>query len=108
MIYALLGLGAGIALGAWFPVVPPMYSKLVAVAFMGCLDAAFGGFRSSLERHFDLKIFLSGFFANGIFAVFLCYFGYRLGMDLYYVAMIAFGLRIFNNIAIIRRLLLGS
>ena len=35
MIYALLGLGAGIALGAWFPVVPPMYSKLVAVAFMG-------------------------------------------------------------------------
>ena len=82
--------------------------QLVAVAFMGCLDAAFGGFRSSLERHFDLKIFLSGFFANGIFAVFLCYFGYRLGMDLYYVAMIAFGLRIFNNIAIIRRLLMGS
>ena len=108
MIYALLGLGAGVALGAWFQVVPPMYCKLVAVAFMGCLDAAFGGFRSSLERHFDLKIFLSGFFANGIFAVFLCYFGYRLGMDLYYVAMIAFGLRIFNNIAIIRRLLMGS
>ena len=54
------------------------------------------------------RIFLSGFFANGIFAVFLCYFGYRLGIDLYYVALIAFGLRIFNNIAIIRRLLMGS
>ena len=81
MIYALLGLAAGIALGAYFPVVPPMYSKLVAVAFMGCLDAAFGGYRSSLEGHFNHRIFLSGFFANGIFAVFLCYFGYRLGID---------------------------
>lgn len=116
MIYALLGLAAGIALGAYFPVVPPMYSKLVAVAFMGCLDAAFGGcldaafggYRSSLEGHFNHRIFLSGFFANGIFAVFLCYFGYRLGIDLYYVALIAFGLRIFNNIAIIRRLLMGD
>ena len=28
----------------------------------------------------------------------------RLGIDLYYVALVAFGLRIFNNIAIIRRL----
>ena len=28
--------------------------------------------------------------------------------SLYYVALIAFGLRIFNNIAIIRRLLMGS
>ena len=108
MIYALLGLAAGIALGAYFPVVPPMYSKLVAVAFMGCLDAAFGGYRSSLEGHFNHRIFLSDFFANGIFAVFLCYFGYRLGIDLYYVALIAFGLRIFNNIAIIRRLLMGD
>lgn len=52
--------------------------------------------------------FSAAFFANGIFAVFLCYFGYRLGIDLYYVALIAFGLRIFNNIAIIRRLLMGD
>ena len=108
MIYAIVGLIAGVALGAYLPVVPPMYSKLVAVAFMACLDAAFGGYRSALEHHFKSSIFFSGFFANGLFAVFLCYFGYRLGMDLYYVALIAFGLRIFNNIAIIRRLLMND
>ncbi len=106
MIYALLGIAAGVLLGIYLPVVPPAYSKLVAVAFMACLDAAFGGYRSVLEGHFRSSIFLSGFFANALFAVFLCYFGMRLGMDLYYVAMIAFGLRIFNNIAIIRRLLM--
>jgi hypothetical protein len=64
------------------------------------------GYRSSLEKHFNYKIFVSGFFANGIFAAVLCYFGLKLGIDLYYVALIAFGLRIFNNIAIIRRLLM--
>ena len=107
MIYAIAGLALGILLGAYLPMVPPGYTKLVAVAFMACLDAAFGGDRSSLEKHFNYKIFVSGFFANGIFAAVLCYFGLKLGIDLYYVALIAFGLRIFNNIAIIRRLLMG-
>ena len=84
MIYALLGLGAGIALGAWFRWCRPCTANWWPwpLWLPGC---GLGGFRSSLERHFDLKILLSGFFANGIFAVFLCYFGYRLGMDLYYV-----------------------
>ncbi len=108
LLYAGAGLCAGLALGVFLPVIPPTYSRYVAVAFMSCLDAAFGGYRSSREGHFNSKIFLSGFFANALFAVFLCYFGMRLGMDLYYVAMIAFGLRIFNNIAIIRRLLMKT
>lgn len=104
MIYAVAGLALGIAIGVYLPVFPQAYAKLVAVAFMACLDAAFGGFRSAKEGHYNNSIFISGFFANGLFAVFLCYFGMRLGIDLYYVTLIAFGLRIFNNIAIIRRL----
>lgn len=88
MVYAIFGLALGIALGAYLPVFPQVYSKLVAVK----------------EGTYDSSVFISGFFANGLFAVFLCYFGMRLGIDLYYVAVLAFGLRIFNNIAIIRRL----
>ena len=100
MVYAIFGLALGIALGAYLPVFPQVYSKLVAVAFMASLDAGFGGLRAVKEGTYDSSVFISGFFANGLFAVFLCYFG----MNLYYVAVLAFGLRIFNNIAIIRRL----
>ena len=104
IVFAILGLSLGIAIGVYLPVFPQLYSKLVAVAFMASLDAAFGGLRAVKEGTYDSSIFISGFFANGLFAVFLCYFGMRLGIDLYYVALVAFGLRIFNNIAIIRRL----
>ena len=34
---------------------------------------------------------------------FLVYIGDRLGIDLYYVALLAFGLRVFQNLAILRR-----
>jgi small basic protein len=39
-------------------------------------------------------------------AAFLVYVGDRLGIDLYYVALLAFGLRIFNNLGFIRQHLL--
>jgi small basic protein len=38
--------------------------------------------------------------------VFLTVLGDRLGVELYYAAIVAFGVRLFNNLAIIRRLLL--
>ena len=40
---------------------------------------------------------------NAIVAVLLTFIGHRLGLDLYLVALINFGFRIFNNVALIRR-----
>ena len=48
-------------------------------------------------------IFISGFITNAIVAVLLTFIGDRLGLDLYLVALINFGFRIFNNVALIRR-----
>ena len=56
-----------------------------------------------MEEKFDNTIFISGFFINALLAAFLVYVGDHLGIDLYYVALLAFGLRIFQNLAIIRR-----
>lgn len=106
MIYPILGLIFGIFLGGFMPLVPQAYVKLLGVALMACLDAAFGGLRAAKEGSYDTSVFISGFFINSLFAVFLTYCGMRLGIDLYFVANVAFGLRIFNNIAIIRRLYL--
>ncbi len=104
MILALLGLGIGLLLGSFCPlVIPVTYSKLFSVALLAGLDAVFGGFRSALDDRFENMVFMSGFFINGLLAAFLVYVGDHLGIYLYFVALLAFGLRIFQNLAIIRR-----
>ena len=104
MILALLGLCVGLLLGSFCPlVIPVTYSKLFSVALLAGLDAVFGGFRSALDDRFENMVFMSAFFINGLLAAFLVYVGDHLGIDLYYVALLAFGLRIFQNLAIIRR-----
>ena len=104
MILALVGLGVGLILGSLCPLtIPVTYSKLFSVALLAGLDSVFGGFRSALDDRFDNMVFMSGFFVNGLLAAFLVYAGDRLGIDLYSVALLAFGLRIFQNLAIIRR-----
>lgn len=75
----------------------------VSVAILACLDSVFGGLRATLEKKFNTDIFISGFFGNAILAAFLAYVGDRLGVPLYYAAIFAFGGRLFQNFAIIRR-----
>ena len=94
----------GIGIGLLFPIsLPAEYGKFMAVALLASLDSVFGGLRAGLEEKFDNTIFISGFFVNALLAVVLVFIGDRLGIDLYYVASLAFGLRIFQNLAIIRR-----
>lgn len=107
MIYAIGGLVIGIIIGVFFPVtIPAIYAKYTSVALLAALDTVFGGIRAALERVFDLSIFTTGFFSNSLLAALLVFLGDRVGIDLYYVALITFGIRIFSNTATIRRLLL--
>ncbi len=107
MMLPIVGVLLGIAIGLLFPVSMPVeYGKFLAVALLASLDSVFGGLRSALEEKFDNAVFISGFFVNALLAVVLVFVGDRLGIDLYYVASLAFGLRIFQNLAIIRRFFL--
>jgi small basic protein len=107
MMLPIIGVLIGIAIGLLFPVSMPVeYGKFMAVALLASLDSVFGGLRSALEEKFDNAVFISGFFVNALLAVVLVFVGDRLGIDLYYVASLAFGLRIFQNLAIIRRFFL--
>lgn len=107
MTLPIMAVLVGIAIGLLFPVSMPVeYGKFLAVALLASLDSVFGGLRAGLEEKFDNAIFISGFFVNALLAVLLVFIGDRLGIDLYYVASLAFGLRIFQNLAIIRRFLL--
>ena len=100
----LVGLGLGILLGLLLNVsVSPELARYTAVAILAGLDSILGAVRAELDGHYDNRIFLSGFVANTAVAVVLTFVGDRLGIDLYLVALIAFGLRIFQNVALIRR-----
>lgn len=108
MILPVLGLLAGLFLGYIFPIAlfPLAYTKLFSVALLASLDSVFGGLRAAVNGNFDNTVFISGFFSNSVMAAFLVYVGDHLGIDLYYVALLTFGFRIFKNLAILRRHLL--
>ena len=87
MILAICGLALGLALGFLVPwSIPVAYSKLFSIALLASLDSVFGGLRAAGEGNFDV--------------------GDHLGIDLYYVALLALGFRIFSNLGRIRQYLL--
>jgi len=105
MIFAIIGILLGVVLGILVPITyPPGYSLYISVAILAALDSVFGAFRAALEEKFDIEIFVSGFFGNTILAVGLAYIGDKLGVPLYYAAIFAFGGRLFQNLAVIRRI----
>ena len=108
-VYILAGFVVGIVVALSVPVsIPVAYAKYTSVALLAALDTVFGGTRAALERTFRTSMFLTGFFTNSLLAALLVYLGDLVGIDLYYVALITFGLRLFQNTAAIRRLLLSK
>src|SRR3990172_13417803 len=101
------GLILGIILGFLFSVEIPLgVVKYRAIAMLAAVDTILGGLRAQLEERFDLSIFLTGFFANTLFAALLTAIGDLFGVDIYLGAVIAFSIRIFGNVGFIRRDLL--
>lgn len=104
MLLPLLGLLVGVLAGLVLNVnVGFEFSRYTAVAILAALDSVLGAVRAELDGVYDNRIFISGFVTNTVVAVILTFIGDRLSIDLYLVALITFGLRIFNNVALIRR-----
>ena len=108
MIYiVIVSVLLGLVIGYSSPlVIPVAYSKIFSVALVAALDAAFGGLRAVVSERFDKRVFVTGFFSNTLLAAVLVFIGDRLGIDLYDVALLAFGFRMFKNLAMLRRYLL--
>jgi small basic protein len=102
VLLPLFGLAVGILVGAYAPVsIPLSMAKYTAVAILAALDTSLGGVRAGLENRFDLFSFIS------LLAAALTYLGDRLGIDLYMAAVVVFGVRLFDNLAIVRRLVMN-
>ena len=105
MIYIsiLIGCIIGALIGMNAPVISYTYSSFLSIAIIAALDTVFGGIASVINKNFDLKIFLSGFFGNAILSMALTYLGEKLNVDIYLAAIFVFVWRMFNNLGIIRR-----
>ena len=104
---AFIGLLVGILFGLLVDInISDAFSPYMSVAILACLDSVFGAMRGSISKNFQADIFLSGFFGNAILAAGLAYLGDKLGIPIYIAAVIVFGGRIFNNFAVIRRLMI--
>ncbi|BDG60752.1 small basic family protein [Caldinitratiruptor microaerophilus] len=105
LLVMVLGLAAGLVAGFLVPVVPSVsYARYLSIAVLASIDSAFGGLRAGLEGKYDQAVFLSGFFFNMVMAAGFIYVGDRLGVsDLYFAAVAAMGIRVFQNLGIIRR-----
>ncbi|HUT19989.1 MAG TPA: small basic family protein [Anaerolineae bacterium] len=103
----LIGLLLGLVIGSIFSIrIPAGYARYTALAILAALDSVLGALRADMQDQYDNLVFISGLVINAFLAVLLTIVGDRLGVELYLAAVIAFGVRMFNNLAVIRRLLL--
>ncbi len=105
---ALIALIVGAVIGLVMqPTIPTPFAPYLPVAVVAALDALFGAVRARLEATFSDRIFLVSFLSNVILAVFLVFLGDQLnvGDALETAVIVVFGVRIFQNLAGVRRYL---
>ncbi|HEU0239412.1 MAG TPA: small basic family protein [Micromonosporaceae bacterium] len=105
-MFAVLAMIAGIALGVILePTVPVALQPYLPIAVVAALDAVFGGIRARLDGIFDDKQFVISFVSNVLVAALIVYLGDQLGVggQLSTGVVVVLGVRIFGNVAAIRR-----
>lgn len=103
LLAIILGCVLGAIIGINAPMISYTYSSYLAIAVIAALDTVFGGIASVVNKKFDIKIFITGFFGNAILAILLTMLGEKLNVDIYLAAIVVFVWRMFINLAIIRR-----
>ncbi|PFG38069.1 small basic protein [Georgenia soli] len=103
---ALLGLAVGVLAGVFFePTVPSSLQPYLPIAVIAALDALFGGLRARLDGLFNERVFVVSFVFNVLVAAFIVWLGDQLGVgtQLSTAVVVVLGIRIFSNVAAIRR-----
>jgi small basic protein len=105
-MWAVLAMIVGVVLGVVLePTVPLALQPYLPIAVVAALDAVFGGIRARLDGIFDDKQFVISFISNVLVAALIVYLGDKLGVggQLSTGVVVVLGVRIFGNVAAIRR-----
>lgn len=103
---AVIGLLLGVAVGLFLkPDVPIGLEPYLPIAVVAALDAVFGAARAFLDGIFDDKVFVVSFISNVFIAGLIVFLGDKLGVgaQLSTGVIVVLGIRIFANVAAIRR-----
>ncbi len=103
---AAIGLVVGIILGLLLtPDVPQWLEPYLPIAVVAALDAVFGALRAFLDGIFNDKVFVISFVSNVVIAALIVFLGDKLGVgaQLSTGVVVVLGIRIFSNVAAIRR-----
>jgi small basic protein len=110
-VIAALALVVGIVVGLLVePTAPAWLQPYLPIAVVAALDAVFGALRAYLDGIFDDKVFVVSFVANVLVAALVVFLGDKLGVgaQLSTAVVVVLGIRIFANVAAIRRRLFGA
>jgi small basic protein len=105
-VIGILGLVLGVVLGLVFkPDVPLWLEPYLPIAVVAAMDAVFGALRAFLDGIFSDKVFVVSFISNVLIAALIVYIGDKLGVgaQLTTGVIVVLGIRIFTNVAAIRR-----
>jgi small basic protein len=105
-VIAAIGLVVGIILGlVLHPNVPVWLEPYLPIAVVAALDAVFGALRAFLDGIFNDKVFVISFISNVVIAALIVFLGDKLGVgaQLSTGVIVVLGIRIFSNVAAIRR-----
>ena len=103
---AAIGLVIGVVAGLLLqPTVPLALQPYLPIAVVAALDAVFGGLRATLDGIFNDRVFIVSFLSNVVVAALIVYLGDHLGVgaQLSTGVVVVLGIRIFSNVAAIRR-----
>ena len=102
----IIGLVIGLIIGLFLdPSVPLWMQPYLPIAVIAALDAVFGAVRAVLDGIFDDKVFVISFLSNVVVAALIVFIGDQLGVgsQLSTGVVVVLGVRIFSNVASIRR-----
>jgi small basic protein len=101
-----IGLVIGVGVGLWLqPTVPLSLQPYLPIAIVAALDAVVGALRALGEKRFDDRVFVISFISNVVIAASMVFLGDQLGVgsQLSTGVVVVLGVRIFSNVASIRR-----
>jgi small basic protein len=105
-VIAVLGLVVGVVLALFVrPDVPLWLEPYLPIAVVAALDAVFGALRAYFDGLFNDKVFVISFVSNVVIAAMIVFLGDKLGVgaQLSTGVIVVLGIRIFSNVAAIRR-----
>lgn len=105
-MFAVLGLLLGIVLGIVLsPNLPPAIQPYLPIMIVAALDALAGALRAWLEGTFTDRVFVVSFLSNVFIAALIVWLGDIIGVgsQLSTAVIVVLGIRIFTNVAEIRR-----